>query len=190
MQGNAAEKHPEVVLAHEIGTGGDALRGHLRGDLGDVGVDGAVALRVGDGHTVVPVLHEMHRSHPVHGDRGHGLAAPPRGRDAFPPGAQACRGGAETTVEVVGTVDAADDRGDLDDLQPESPFTEASEGCDDVVEGQHRVDVGRFAAQPCDQPGVLGAPALPGEIVAGIGDRKTGVASHASTVPRGAQVRV
>ena len=75
-----------TILATEPGWGlGSPLPGRRRGEyLGDVGVDGVLAGRRGDGDAVMPVRHDVQVADPVDVDRRDRLAAPLGQREALP----------------------------------------------------------------------------------------------------------
>ena len=108
-----------MALDREVGDQHVAAGADARLHLGHVGVDVRAAERAGDRHAVVPVAHEVQLADPVDGDRRERLAAALRLGDPLPAGAQPRAGGAEVAVEVLGAVDGADDRVELDRLQPE-----------------------------------------------------------------------
>src|SRR2546426_7150866 len=100
-----------------------------------------MAQGVRHGDAVVPVAHEVQVPDLVDVDRRHGLSAALGEVDALPAAADTVRLGPESTVELAGPVDAADDRldGDRANAQPTVPH--AAQGRDDLLERQDHVDV-------------------------------------------------
>ena len=149
-------------------------------DLDDVGVDDVAPERAGDGDAVVAVADEVHVADAVDGDRRQGLAAARGVGDPLPARADARGRRAELAVEaaVRPAVDRAQDRVELDRLQPDVALLDPPERVDDLLERQDDVDVARVAAQPAGElRHDLPAPrAL--EVVLGVRARKAGVPPH------------
>ena len=137
--------------------GRDALVGvDLGEDLGDHRVDLVEPELAGDRDAVVAVDHEVELADAVDLDRRHVGPAAHRGRNPLPAPADAVRRGAEAAVEVASrAVDSADDRVEVDRLQPEPPLAATAERLDHLVEGQDQVDIVGLAPQPGGQAGEL-----------------------------------
>src|SRR5687767_7835841 len=97
---------------------------------------------------MVAVADEVQRADAVNIDRRHRLAASHRLRDPLPALPAAALRGPEVAVELARAVDGADDRVELDRLQPEAALAAAPERGNDLVEGQDLVDVVGLPAQP------------------------------------------
>ena len=97
---------------------------------------------------MVSVDDEVQGADAVHLDRRHRVAAAHRGRDPLPAAPNPSRSRSEVAVELTpGAVHGADDRIELDGLQPEPALAAVPERLDDLVEGEDQVDVVGLAAQ-------------------------------------------
>ena len=94
------------------------------------------------------VTDEVDLADPQQVDRRQRLAAPHDRRDVLPARAHPARGRAEAAVELTRAVDAADDRVQRDDLQPDPAFGHEPERGDDLLVGEHHPDVVGLAPQP------------------------------------------
>ena len=80
-------------------------------------------------------------------DRRHRLAAAGRGGDPLPAPAHPARGGPEAAIELARDVDRADDRVEVDRLQPQPPLPTTAKRGDDLVEREDQADVVGLATQ-------------------------------------------
>ena len=163
-QRHALEEEALVALQRQVADPGLGPGADLGDDLGHVRLDHLEPELAGDRDPVVAVLDEVQLADPVDVDRRHRLAAAHRLRDPLPAPAQAPRGGAEAAVELARAIDRADDRVELDRLQPEPPLAALAERLDDLVEGQDDVDVVGLAAQALGEIGEPVAAARAAEV--------------------------
>ena len=148
----------------------------LGDDLGDHRVDLLEPELAGDRDPVVAVDDEVQGADPVDVDRRHVGAAAHRGRDPLPAPADPVRGRAEAAVELAArAVDRADDRVELDRLEPEPALAAAPERLDDLVEGKDQVDVVGLAAKPRREAGELVAAPCAAEVGLRVLGGKAGV---------------
>ena len=177
------ERHPLaeqalVALERQVrqpqGLAGADSGPHLR----DVRVDVLAPERLGDGHAVVAVAHEVQVADAVDRDRRERLAAALGRRDPLPATTYARGGRPEAAVEVVRAVDRADDRVELDRLEPELDLADHAERVDDLVEREDQPDVVGLAAQPPSELGEqLRAPRAR-EVVLRVRAGEAGAAIH------------
>ncbi|QIP41592.1 hypothetical protein G9444_4348 [Rhodococcus erythropolis] len=135
-----------MILDEQISALSDAFRRDTRDDLGDVRVDCLLVHRTRNGHSVVPVDHEMHGADAIQLNRWYRFAASLRHRKSLPTSARVSGRRTEVPVEITCAVDTSDDRFDGDDLQPQRLLADLAQSCDNLVERQDRVDVVGFAS--------------------------------------------
>ena len=100
---------------------------------------------------MVAVADEVHVSDAEDIDRRHPFATANGLGDALPAAPHAPRRRPEAAVELAGAVHGADDRIEIDRVQPERALTAPPERGDYLVEGEDHIDVAGLPAKaPCE----------------------------------------
>ncbi len=118
----------------------------------------------GDRDAVVAVADEVQLADAIDVDRRQRLAAAHRLGDALPAAAKPGGLGAELAIELALAIDRADDRVELDRLQPEALLAAVAERREHLVERKHETDLAGLAAQARAQARELLAPSSAAEI--------------------------
>ena len=137
-----------------------------RQHLGHRGPDAVATQRPVDRHPVVTVPYEICLPHLVDVDRWQVLTAPDGRGDALEALPTEGAGRTEEPVEAAAAVGGPHDRVQVDLAQAAVLLATPTEGGDNLVEGQHDVQIAATAPQPREDPAPLLSAPGSGEVVA------------------------